>query len=350
MRASVITVTYNHAAIVGQCLAALRATLGPDDEVIVVDNGSADGTADVVARDFPWARLLRTGANLGYGGANNLAARRAAGDYLVFLNPDTRPYTGWLDALIAPIAPIVGRAGGGAGLTTAKLLLASTPDLVDTFGNDVHLSGITPCRGWRAPAARLTGPETVSAVSGACFAISRALFLRLGGFDARLFLYYEDTDLSLRARLAGERILAVPDALVLHDHAPGFSPAKLRYLERNRWWTLLKLLQPRTLCALLPVLLLAEALAWGMALASGPRHVLAKARSWLDLLAWLPSLPAARAAAARTRCVRDADLLRLHGTRLSFAQTGSGPLYAAAELLTAAVSGGGRALASVALR
>src|SRR5919204_388230 len=105
-------------------------------------------------------------------------------------------------------------------------------------------------------------PRCLDAVRGACFAVPRPLFARLGGFDERLFLYFEDTDLSLRARLAGHRCLAVPGAVVVHDHRPGFSPAKLRYLERNRWWTLLKLYRVRTLLALAPVLGLSEVVAW----------------------------------------------------------------------------------------
>src|SRR5207244_686433 len=101
--------------------------------------------------------------------------------------------------------------------------------------------------------------------SGACFVIPRALFERLGGFDEQLFLYYEDDDLSFRARLAGYTCVAVPAAEVLHDHAPGFSPEKLRYLERNRWWSLLKIYGAATILRLLPVLVLAEGIAWGMA-------------------------------------------------------------------------------------
>src|SRR5207244_2520602 len=144
------------------------------------------------------------------------------------------------------------------------------PQLVDTFGNEVHISGITTSRGWGESADSYTRLEEVSAISGACFAMSGALFQQLGGFDERLFLYYEDTDLSLRARLAGYRCIAVPDARVLHDHRAGFSAAKLRYLERNRWWTLLKIYRWRTIIALVPVLLMGELVAWAMAVRSGP--------------------------------------------------------------------------------
>ncbi|MGH2355098.1 MAG: glycosyltransferase family 2 protein [Chloroflexota bacterium] len=341
MRATVIIVTFDHASIVPRCLDALRATVGPDDEVLVVDNASADDTAGRVEVAYPWVRLERLPTNVGFGAACNRGASLAHGNALVFLNPDTEPQPGWLDALLATLEP----APEGT-LATAKLLLAGTPGRVDTFGNEIHISGITTCRGWGQPAEVFARPDEVSAVSGACFAISRRLFWRLDGFDGRLFLYFEDTDLSLRARLAGARCVAVPDALVLHDHRPGFSPAKLRYLERNRWWTLLKVCRWRTLVALAPVLLMSEAVAWGMALGSGWRHVAAKLLAYADLARWLGDLPAARATLQETRVIADAQLLALHSTQLRFGQAVSGPLGRRAEALVARAFGGGRALAA----
>jgi GT2 family glycosyltransferase len=340
----VVVVTFNHRHVVPRCLDALRETLGPADEVIVVDNASADGTADAVATGYPWVRLLRAGHNGGYGAANNLGASVARGEYLVLLNPDTVPLPGWLEALLGGLTPAAPGQPGPEVLATARLLLAGAPHRVDTFGNEVHISGITTSRGWDLPAVWGAAPEEVAAVSGACFALRRALFQRLGGFDARLFLYFEDTELSLRARLAGCRCVALPGARVLHDHRPGFSPAKLRYLERNRWWTLLKLYRWPTLLALSPVLALAEVVAWGMAARSGPGHLRAKAMAWIDLLRWLPDLPAARRQAARLRAVPDRALLRLHPTRLRFAQVAGGPAARAGERLVAFAFAGGRTL------
>jgi len=337
VRASIVVVTFNHRDVVPGCLDALRATLGPADEVVLVDNASTDGTADLVAARYGWVRLVRSYANGGFGAGNNLGAGVAGGEHLVFLNPDTVPLAGWLDALLA--------GAGGDTLTTARLLLAGSPERVDTFGNEVHISGITTSRGWGTPAGGAGGEaEEVAAVSGACLALRRDLFRRLGGFDARLFLYFEDTELSLRARLAGCRCLAVPAARVLHDHRPGFSPAKLRYLERNRWWTLLKLFRWPTLIALAPVLALAEVVAWGMAARNGRRHLVAKALAWLDLVRWLPALPAARRGVGVLRRVSDRDVLRLHVTRLPFAQVAGGALGRVGERFTAVAFAGGRSL------
>jgi GT2 family glycosyltransferase len=330
LRATVVVVTFNHRHVVPRCLDAVRATVGSEAEVVVVDNASTDGTADRVQAEYPWVRLVRSATNVGFGAAANLGAARARGPYLVFLNPDTEPQPRWLAALLAGL-----EAAPRAGLATAKLLLAGAPERLDAFGNEVHVSGITTCRGWSRPAGSFDRPDDVSAVSGACFAVPRALFARLGGFDERLFLYFEDTDLSLRARLAGHRCLAVPDALVLHDHRPGVSATKLRCLERNRWWTLLKVYRWPTLIALGPVLLAAEGVAWGMAARNGRSHLAAKALAWGDLARWLPALPAARASAQLTRRVPDGKLLRRHTTRLRVSQVAGGALAQAAEWLAA---------------
>jgi GT2 family glycosyltransferase len=313
MRASVIIVTYNHARDVQRCLAALLPTLGDQDELIVVDNASLDASADVARRHG--VRVERLQRNIGFGAACNHAARQSEADMLVFLNPDTMPLPGWLDGLLDGLRH--------ADLVTAKLLHLSDPSRIDAFGNDLHISGIPTCRAWGEPSTSRTSVEDVAAVSGACFAIRRSLFEQLGGFDERLFLYYEDDDLSLRARLAGFRCIAVPHAIVLHDHRPGLSPAKLRYLERNRVWCLLKLYRWRTLASLLPVLLSAEVIAWGLAGALGPRHVLAKARAWMEVLLLLRVLACERGRVRRL--VPDRDLIRLHGSWLPFRQVAAGP-------------------------
>jgi GT2 family glycosyltransferase len=332
MRSSVVVVTFNHRRDIEHCLRALLPTLSPRDEVIVVDNASTDGTADFVGREFQSVRLIRRRDNPGFGAACNHAADTSEAEYLVFLNPDTEPLPGWLDQLLHTL-----QSDRTIGLATPKLLLRAWPDHIDAFGHEVHISGIATCRGWGQPANSHMQLEQVAAVSGACFAIPRELFLSLGGFDDQLFLYYEDDDLSLRARLAGYSCVAVPNSHVEHDHTPGFPPNKLRYLERNRLWTTLKLYRGSTLLALVPVMVGAELLAWGMAIRSGPRHVLAKLHAWWDVLSWLPSLPRARKRIDRV--VPDHHLLRAHTTRLAFGQVVQGPLAHRAERLAGTAFG-----------
>lgn len=332
IRASVVIVTYEHREAIGTFLDRLLPTLGPEDEVVIVDNASTDGTADVVAPRAGPIRLHRAGRNGGYGAGANLAARSARGRALVFLGVDAYPRAGWLDALVGALDQT-----GGDALVGARTLLARTPERVDALGLDVHVSGIPASREWgrRVPAG--VAVEEVPSISGTCFAIDRGLYEKLGGFDERLFLYWEDIDLALRARLAGHPCLVTPRAEVLHDHRPGTPPAKLFYLERNRIWGILKLYRWRTIAGLLPVLAVAEVLTWAFALASGPAHVAAKVHAWADVVRWLPDLAAARSRAARTRRLSDRDLLRLHSTRLPLTQIGSGPLAALGESASTAI-------------
>jgi GT2 family glycosyltransferase len=315
VRASVIVVTYNHANVIGRCLSALVATIGDEDEILIVDNASQDATRTIVQTRYPDVRLIACSNNRGFGSGCNVGARAALGARVAFVNPDTVAQPGWLDALIRVLETEDGNA-----LVTAKVLLQDQPERIDAFGNEVHISGITTSRRWGELAASHTEREAVNAISGACFAVQRDVFWKLGGFDERLFLYFEDTELSLRARLAGYGCLAEPQSVVLHAHQPGFSPTKLRFLERNRWWTLLKLCQWRTLRTLVPALALAEVLVWAMAFRFGPRHVAAKAAAWFDVLAWLPELHSTRAAVSSLRVVSDIEVWKQHLPHLPLAQ------------------------------
>jgi GT2 family glycosyltransferase len=279
----------------------LLPTLRADDELIVFDNASVDGSAEIARAHG--VKVVRSEENVGFGGANNRAAALAVGRYLVFLNQDTEVETGWLDALLAPLSEV-------PGLTTAKLLLADRPGRIDTCGNAVHLSGITVCRGYGQPADAFVRQERIAAVSGAAFAIDRASFDLLGGFDERFFLYLEDTDLSLRAALAGLPLWFVPDSRVHHRHVATFGARKLYWLERNRWLLLLKLWTTRSLIGLLPHLVLMELLVWCYALIRGPEAVRAKASAygWIADHAW--TVLHARWSTGRLRRLPDHEVLR----------------------------------------
>src|SRR5262249_29226959 len=155
-----------------------------------------------------------------YAGGNNCGAAHARGEFLVFLNPDTTLAPGALSALLAPL-----RLETKAALTTACVGHMSPAEVVNTCGNTMHYTRLTFCRGAGRPRADFTTPAEVDSVSGAAFAIRRAVFEELGGFDENFFMYVEDTDLSWRARLASYRCLYVADAVVRHDYHPSYSPA-----------------------------------------------------------------------------------------------------------------------------
>lgn len=344
-RVSIIIVSYNSAYYLPRCLSSLLGTDYPDFQVIIVDNDSSDGSAELVETSFPQMCLIRSECNCGFGAANNLGATCADGEILAFLNPDAVVQSNWLRPLVQAL-----HTDPRAGLATAKILLMDHPDTINTCGNDVHYTGLTLCRGMGRHWTAFDRLEEVAAVSGAAFVIRHDLFQMLGGFDPDFFLYMEDTDLSLRARLAGWRCLFVPDSVVYHDYQLRFGPNKTYYQERNRYRMLLKVLRGRTLLALLPALLLAEFVAWGHTLLRNPKNW----RNKLDAYWWLMShqkqIIAARTAVQARRQVDDSTLLRLAGHRLDFELIGSDWMSRAAHWVFDPLFRGWRWLVLTALR
>ncbi len=179
---SVIVINYNAGDHLAACLGSLSSTT--EAEIIVVDNASSDCSADFIERAYPEIQLIRSPTNLGFGSGNNLGVSRSQGRFLVFLNPDTIVKSGWLKPLLSVL-----EANPQAGLATAKILLMDNPDTINTCGNDLHLTGLTLCRGMALPSTACTEPKEVSAISGAAFIIRRNLFEALGEFDPDFSLY-----------------------------------------------------------------------------------------------------------------------------------------------------------------
>jgi hypothetical protein len=315
----VIVVNYNSWAYLENCLQALLDTTGNETEVIVVDNGSVDGSLDRVANLFPEIRLVCSQNNLGYAGGNNLGARQARGRYLVFLNPDTMPTAGWLAALTTAL-----EHNPRIGLATSKVIFLHQLERVNAAGNDIHLTGLTLCRGLGWSVSTLDQPVIVGAVSGAAFAIRRDLFELLGGFDERFFMYMEDTDLSQRARLAGYHCLYTPYSVVYHDYSLRFGPQKSYFQERNRYLMLLKVFRWSTLFILMPALALAEIITWGYVLLHDRQNWKNKLRAYGYVLVHCQQILADRNKAQMLRQVPDRELLHHTIYRLDYAQASEG--------------------------
>lgn len=274
---SVIIVTFNSSPYIVDCLEALQTSTYAPHELIVFDNASTDNTVQLIQEKFTAVHLHISPTNVGFAAANNRAAQLATGEYVAFLNPDTIVEQNWLSPLIETIS-----ADKTIGAVTPQIVFAQEPDRVNTCGNTVHFSGLTFCESYGKPVSH-QGPHTVSAVSGAAFVISRELFNWLGGFEEKFFMYYEDTDLSLRIRCAGYVCTAVPTAIVRHAYTPSFAPQKMFYLERNRYLSLFSLINGWLLLLMAPSLLLMELVAWGYAALQGKDKRRAKWRAWVDL-------------------------------------------------------------------
>jgi len=209
---SIVIPVSNRAEFTARCLQALARTVDlTDTEVIVVDNGSTDDTPSLLERPPLPVRVVRNEANLGFARACNQGAGAARGTLLVFLNNDTEPEPGWLEALRAAAAD------PGVGIVGARLLYPGTRR-IQHAGLALTPDGI-PDHVWRnvpEDDPRVTEPRDLDMVTGACLAVRREVFAALGGFDEQYVNGVEDVDLCLAARAAGLRVRYEPRAVVLH--------------------------------------------------------------------------------------------------------------------------------------
>ncbi len=246
-RCSVVVVNFNGGAFVAQCLESLRGQHAPgvELEVVVVDNASTDGSAQLVESSFPEFQVLRSPTNLGFGGGVNLAIAHTAGDYVVLLNNDARAESGFLAALLAPLLADAGGTDRVAAVTGRILLTgrfepaSDDPDvyvsaagarwrrttdsggveLVNSTGSQLSRSGNARDRSWLDPADSTVPSAEVFGFCGGAAALRRSALEQVGTFDESLFMYYEDVDLSWRLRRAGWQVRYAHDAVVHHQHA-----------------------------------------------------------------------------------------------------------------------------------
>jgi len=260
---SVLIVAWNSREELARSLPALLPQLGADDELIVVDNASTDGTAKAAAALAPKALIARQERNLGFAAGCNAGAALARGELLVILNPDAAPRAGFGEAIRLPWLERRDWAAWQA------LVADGEGATINSAGNPVHFTGIVWAGGHGRPLADAPAAGEVAALSGACLAIPRRTWEELGGFPARFFLYHEDVDLSLRLRLGGGRLGIEPAAIVDHDYEFGAREHKWRWLERNRWAFLIRVYPAGLLALLMPALLLTELALIPASLAAG---------------------------------------------------------------------------------
>lgn len=309
---SIVIVTYNGRDYIETCLQALLAQIGEQDEIIVVDNNSDDGSADLVASLFLQVVLLRQTVNRGFVWGCNFGAAQAQGKVLVFLNQDTRVAPGWLTSLVD------GLADESVGLTTSQVLLMDQPDRLHLAGQAVHYTGLVFGRGFGETAEKWQKAENVAAVSGASFAIKRTLWERLNGMDELFFMYYEETDLSWRTILHGYVCRYMPPSVVYHDYQagqPGYG--RMYHTFRNRYLLLLKNYRWRTLWLLWPGLAMAELLEWGLALSHGKIGLQAKINANIWLIRQRKIIMQTRHVAQSQRKKSDGELLTVLMDRIT---------------------------------
>jgi GT2 family glycosyltransferase len=240
MKVAIVVVNWNAGALLGRCLQSLARQTRPPEQVVVVDNGSSDGSLELAAPYLRGVDVICLGENAGFARANNIGADAAGGvDALALLNPDAFPEPGWLAALVDAAERFPQFAA-----FASQLRLDAAPDRLDGAGDSYHVSG----RAWRnGHNARVAiWPATAHEVFAPCAAAAlyrRQAFDEIRGFDESYFCYFEDVDLGFRLRLHGYRSLYVPESVVRHVSSAlsGYrSDFAVYHGERNSVWTFFK--------------------------------------------------------------------------------------------------------------
>ena len=280
---SVIILNYNGREVLESCLDSVFATSYSPFEVIVVDNGSTDGSAEIARRRYSARhnfRLLRKESNVGFCAGNNAGIRAARGEFLVLLNYDTVVDPNWLSELVTEAIR------SGAAFGQPKILMLNNKRIINSTGLTIHVAGFAILRGsGEIDVGQYDGLKEVYGVHGACIFASREAIEEVGLLDDNFFYLNEDTDWSWRALLMGLKSVYVPTALVYHEwgHALGSrSITKFYYAERNRMIMILTNYSYRSLVLLLPVFILTEISTFGYCLFHKILH--AKILAYADLL------------------------------------------------------------------
>jgi N-acetylglucosaminyl-diphospho-decaprenol L-rhamnosyltransferase len=218
---------YNGAQRIGRALRSLREQSRPV-EVVVVDNGSSDESAALLREEFPEVKLVELGRNLGFGAALNRAVATHPADSLILLNDDAECEPRFVEALLEGL-------GEGVDSVAGVLLQERSPGLVDSAGvvADSTLMGFDYLHGEPAEAA-LSTPAPLGPTGGAGL-YRRQAFEAVGGFDERIFLYYEDLDLALRMAAGGARCRLAGEARALHAYSASLGAGSGRKFAHTGW-------------------------------------------------------------------------------------------------------------------
>ncbi len=227
MRPAIYIPTYNGRERLEKTLRSLEAQSRPAD-VVVVDNGSSDGTAELLREEFPEVTLLELGRNLGFGPALNRAVAEHPADPAILLNNDVEADSRFVEALL-------GAAAEGTETVAGVLIQEAAPGLIDSAGvvADRTLMGFDYLHGEPLGAAE-KAPDPLGPTGGAAL-YRLSAFRAAGGFDERIFLYYEDLDLALRLRAAGARCRLAAGARAVHAYSASLGAGSGGKYARTGW-------------------------------------------------------------------------------------------------------------------
>lgn len=244
---SVIILNLNGRTYLPDCLESLSAQTFRDFEVVIVDNGSTDGSLSLIRKEFGWVRVVALEKNTGFARGNNIGLEASSGIYVVTLNNDTIAEKDWLKSLID-----TAERDEKVGMVASKIFLGREGNELDSAGMLVYPDGMTRQRGrGQSDEGQFDRAEEVLFPSACAALYRREMLDETGFFDEDFFSYCEDADLGLRGRLAGWKAVLAPRAVVRHLYSQTggrYSAFKAYHVERNHFWVLLKDLPLSYLC------------------------------------------------------------------------------------------------------
>lgn len=305
MKVSVIILNWNGLKFLPECLDSLAAQSFHDFEVVLVDNGSQDGSVEFLRERYPWVKLLALQENTGFAEGNNRGLAAATGEFIVALNNDTRVEPEFLEELVS-----VAASHPKAGMVAAKMLNYYEPGRIDAVALKIGVNGLGYNIGVGELDARQydTGVRPFGPCGGAAL-YRRAMLEQVGFFDADFFAYYEDFDLAWRGRLAGWDCASAPRAVVYHVHSATsgeYSGFKVYQTHRNKWHVIAKNWPGALIRRHLASLLFADLASLALACVRGRGRAALKAR--FDFLRNLSGLLAKRKKVQARRTASDREV------------------------------------------
>lgn len=245
---SVLILNYNGRHYLEKCLNSILATEYPDFEVLLIDNGSSDGSADYVRRNYPSVKIIEN-SNIGFAKAYNHAVKLTCAPYFVFLNNDVEVETNWLKELVQATSE------SKVAAATSKMRFFHERDRINSCGGCMDKFGFCVNRGiYEKDAGQYDDCLDVFYTVGAAMIVKRSAWRKVGQFDERYFAYFEDADWCWRARMLGYEVLYVPSSIVYHMWRGSWKDTERRmyFYERHRLSSILKNYSLKSLMLTLP--------------------------------------------------------------------------------------------------
>lgn len=320
---AIIIVGYKSKQYLPECLESISSQSYKDFKVYFIDNNSNDGSIEFLKQEYPEVKILANEQNLGFAKANNIAASSAIKDgaqNIFLLNPDTILDKNCLEILSNHFSDNI--------LQPLVLIhKGKKTDKINTSGGHVHYLGYSYCSNYGDET--FTPQDQLPLASGAAMLIPAKIIKDIGLFDEDFFMYHEDVDFSWRARLAGYKIISVPEAKVWHKYSFSQNPRKFYFFERNRGKFVLKNYSLKTILLLSPIIIISELLSLlYLALTLKPG---VKLSAWWDNLVNFWGTIKKRRTIQSQRKISDKILFSLSTCKLDFSEMNN-PIFKIASI------------------